>query len=165
MNHRSATLRRHALAFCAAGACLFSAAALAANGNASGAGSADLNARYKMDLQRCESGQSGQDVATCKREAGAALQEARRQRLVRGGSFEQNATARCQALPAGQREDCVAQMTSSQNTTVQGSVAGGGILRQTEITIPGETTTKTTIITPTTVDPAVRTLPRAGTVQ
>lgn len=164
MKHRSATQRRQVLAICALSAGLFSAGAFAANGSGS---VADFEAKYRQDIERCNAGQTNQDLATCKREAGAALQEARRQRLLTHGdeSLQSNSTARCQALPAGGREDCMKQMSQDSNTTVQGSIAGGGILRTTTITIPGGTETQTNIITPNTVDPSVRSLPRAGTVQ
>jgi len=154
------------MAICALSACLFSAGAIAANGSSAGA-SADIEAKYRQDIERCSAGQTNQDVATCRREAGAALQEARRQRLQthQHESFQSNATARCQSLPADMRDGCMMQMSQGANTTVEGSVAGGGILRRTEITIPGGTETQTNIITPTTVDPSVRNLPRAGTVQ
>lgn len=164
MNHRSATQRRHILAVCALSAGLFSAGAFAANG--SGA-NADIQAKYRQDIERCNAGQTNQDLATCKREAGAAMEEARRQRLLthQEQSIQSNATARCQSLPTGMRDDCMLQMSQGSNTTIQGSVAGGGILRTTEITIPGGTETQTNIITPNTVDPSVRNLPRAGAVQ
>lgn len=160
MNHRPTMLRRNMLALCAAGACLFSVPALAAD-----AGMADAMAQYRADIERCNRGDTNQDVATCKREAGAALEEARRQRLMRnGGSYEQNATARCDALPAGQREDCMLQMQVSGGsetlpdgrrvtTTTQGSIAQGGVIRQTEIVTPGETTVTTTYTTPATASP------------
>lgn len=153
--HRSAS-PRNLLAICALGAGLFSASAFAAN--------SDFQAKYREDIARCEAGQTSQDIATCKREAGAALQEAQRQGLLthRDESFQSNSTARCNSLPTDLRNDCVTQMSQGSNTTVQGSVAGGGILRTTTITIPGGTETQTNIITPSTVDPAVRNLPRAG---
>ena len=162
MNHRSATPRRHVLAICALGACLFSAGAFAANGS-----TADFEAKYRQDMERCRTGQTNQDMATCKREAGAALQESRRQRLVTQNeqAIQANATNRCERLPADMRESCIKQMSEGSNTTIQGSVAGGGILRTTEISIPGGTQTQTNIITPNTVDPSVRNLPRAGTTQ
>lgn len=157
MKHRSAPQRRHILAICAISAGLFSAGAFAAT-------DAEIQAQYRQDIERCNAGQTNQDIATCKREAGAALQEARRQRLLthQEQSLQSNATARCQSLPAALRDDCMVQMSSGSNTTVQGSVGGGGILRTTEITIPGGTATETTIITPSTVDPSVRDLPRVG---
>lgn len=162
MKHRSATQRRHTLAICALSACFFSAGAFAANGSG-----ADIQAKYQSDIARCNAGQTNQDIATCKREAGAALEEAQRKRLTthQNQSFQSNATARCQSLPANMQSDCMAQMSAGSNTRIQGSVAGGGILRTTEIPIPGGTETQTTIITPETVDPAVRNLPRAGTTQ
>lgn len=162
MNDRSATQRRSILAICALSAGLLSGGAFAASG-----GDADIQAQYRQDIARCEAGQTNQDLATCKREAGAALQEARRHRLLNSqpSSFQANATARCDALPAQLREDCRLNMAQGSNTTIQGSVASGGILRTTEITIPGGTETQTNIITPSTVDPSVRNLPRAGTVQ
>lgn len=164
MKHRSVTPGRHILAICALGASLLSVSAFAANGSG---GMMDPEAKYRQDIERCNAGQTNQDIETCKREAGAALQEAKRQRLLthRDQSPQANATARCQALPAGAREDCMTQMSGTASTTVQGSVAGGGILRTTTITIPGSTETQTNIITPTTVDPSVSNLPRAGTVQ
>jgi len=155
MNHRPATLRKFALAIGAASACLMGATAFAAGG---GSAEADLNTQYKMDIARCTQGTSGQDLATCKQEAGAALAEARRNRLVTHPSdYQQNMTRRCQALPTGEQQDCLIQMRGENpnaTTTTQGSVAGGGILRQTEITIPGTTTTKTTVTVPETATPA-----------
>lgn len=88
--------------------------------------------RYKQERARCLSGMSHQDKATCLKEAGAALQEARRNRLETGGhaSFQANATARCNAQPAADRDACVQRMTGSGST--QGSVEAGGLLRQVE---------------------------------
>src|SRR5690606_25212843 len=139
MNHRSATQRRSVLAICALSASLFSVGAFAANGS----GTADIEAKYRQDIERCNAGQTNQDLATCKREAGAAMEEARRQRLVthQDQSLQTNSTARCQALPADMRDTCMMQMSQGSNTTIQGSVEGGGILRTTEITIPGGTET------------------------
>src|SRR5690606_27123966 len=120
------------LAICALSASLFAAGAWAANG---AGGSADVEAKYQQDIARCNAGQTSQDIATCKQEAGAARDDALRHRLNTPPT-QSNATQRCQALPAGKREDCMTQMSPGSNTTVQGSVAGGGILRTTEITIP-----------------------------
>ena len=88
--------------------------------------------RYDQERKRCLSGQSNQDRATCLREAGAALQEARRGRLETGGnaSFGANATARCNAQPAADREACVQRIMGAG--TAQGSVEAGGLIRQTE---------------------------------
>jgi hypothetical protein len=79
------------------------------------------------------SGASNQDRATCLREAGAALQEARRGGLS-GGDLDRNRTQRCAALPAQDREDCTMRM-DGQGTT-SGSVMQGGVLRELERPVP-----------------------------
>ena len=77
------------------------------------------------------SGESSQDRATCLREARAALQEARRNRLQTGAgvNFEANATTRCNAQPAADRDACVQRIRGG---TTRGSVAGGGLIREVE---------------------------------
>src|SRR5690606_27169285 len=107
--------------------------------------------QYKQDIARCNAGQTNQDKATCKREAGAAYEEARHHRLTndQAGSFKQNATMRCNALPTNQQQDCLTQM-SDQNTTTKGSVGAGGILRETTITVPATVSNTNTYTTPST---------------
>jgi hypothetical protein len=90
---------------------------------------ADAQARYQQERAACLSGQSHQDQPTCLKEAGAALEEARRGRLADGpAQYQQNALARCAALPGDQRSACEARMHGAGTTS--GSVAGGGIYRE-----------------------------------
>ena len=112
---------------------------------------------YQQQLQHCQT-LTGESRATCERAAGAALSEARKNGLTTANpTLEQNRLQRCSALPANLREDCEAQMRNEHETQIYGSVEGGGILRQTTITIPGETHyPEPTIITPTVADPVVR---------
>ncbi|MDQ6881638.1 MAG: hypothetical protein M3150_06050 [Pseudomonadota bacterium] len=93
---------------------------------------AEAQQRYHRERALCLNGQSNQDRATCLREAGAALQEARRNRLDTraGADFKANASARCNAQPAADREACVQRVTGAGST--QGSVAGGGLIREVE---------------------------------
>lgn len=106
--------------------------AAAAGGNMS-----EAQARYQQDRAACTSGQSYQDRATCLREAGAALQEAKRGRIGDGQtSYEQNRLIRCDRLPAGDREDCLRRMRGEG--TVSGSVEGGGIYRELRTTVPAK---------------------------
>lgn len=100
----------------------------------------EMQARYKEDIQRCETLTDPQAKQTCRREAGAALQEARRNSLVRGADMSANATALCQRLPAGQREDCERLMSDS-NAVQHGSVSGGGVIRELTITVPADSST------------------------
>ncbi len=135
MHTRSSPFSRQLLAVCALGAILASPLALAAG--AAPNSNADIDARYRSDVTRCNAGQSNQDKATCLREAGAARDEARRNRLSNGNqAYGNNETARCQALPAAERNDCMLQM-SGQSTTTRGSIGGGGVLRETTIVTPG----------------------------
>ncbi len=81
-----------------------------------------------------------QDRAACLREAGAAQQEARRNGLTSASStrYEDNALARCQLQPIADRAACEARVTGSGvgSTSVDGSVAGGGLIRETVTPIP-----------------------------
>lgn len=120
------------LALAAAGTLLAAATASAAD---------TAREAYQAQRAACEAGTTGQDRATCLREAGAALEEARRGRLTRGVSdaqLRENAAQRCERLPANQRSDCMA--LRSGDVQVSGSVKGGGILRSTTIRQVGEPT-------------------------
>ena len=102
------------------------------------AGSSNLSeaqARYKQERARCMSGQSSQDRATCLKEAGAALAEAKRGGLSTG-AVGQNATARCDAQPTADKAACIARVQGAGTTS--GSVEGGGIIRQTETVVPAK---------------------------
>jgi len=120
------------LSACAVGAMLVAGIAAAAGGNLS-----EAQARYQQDRAACISGQSHQDRATCLREAGAALQEAKRGRMGDSQSaYEQNRLIRCDGLPAGDREDCLRRMRGEG--TVSGSVESGGIYRELRTTVPAQ---------------------------
>ena len=126
MHTRSTILSSRLLAACALGACLISPLAIAA-GPGPAMSAADIEARYKTDVARCNAGQTNQDKATCLREAGAAREEANRNRLNNGNpqAYDANQKARCDALPVEQRDECMLQM-SGVGTTTQGSIGGGG---------------------------------------
>lgn len=87
---------------------------------------------YQQDRAACMEGKSTQDRTTCLRDAGAAYSEARHGKLKEddAGVYKRNAQIRCNALPDGDRQDCIRRM-SGQDTTISGSVSGGGILRET----------------------------------
>ena len=120
------------LSACAVGALLLAGMAVAAGGNLS-----DAQARYQQDRAACMSGQSQQDRATCLREAGAALQEAKRGHSNDGqSSYEHNQLLRCDRLTAGEREDCLRRMHGEG--TVSGSVESGGIYRELRTTVPAQ---------------------------
>jgi|SRR5690625_2980496 len=130
--------QRNALKLLAAAAFTAAAGMGVSQVSAQGLTAAEAQQRYQADVERCRSGQTSQDQQTCLREAGAALEEARRNRLVRGtGSFDENQRARCDRLSGSERDDCM-QLMGDPNAVTYGSVEGGGVIRETTITIPGE---------------------------
>ena len=124
--------RNASRALCAAGLVLGAAHA------ADPIGRAGIQAQYEQDVANCKKGTTGQDRSACLREAGAAREEANRQRLQEGSTsqLQQNMLDRCNRLPQASRQDCITQMTSP--TQVRGSVQGGGVLRETVIQAPAE---------------------------
>jgi hypothetical protein len=83
-------------------------------------------AQYRKEKAACLDGSSNQDRATCLQEAGAALAESRKGNLT-SGDLAHNSLARCEALPAADREDCTMRM---QQGVTSGSARDGGILRE-----------------------------------
>lgn len=115
----------------ALGALLLSTASLAQNADR------DARARYQADRQACLSGNTHQARSVCLREAGAALQEARRGRLTTAPNEQEaaNAVKRCDAFKnAEDRAVCVDRIQGAGTTT--GSVEEGGVLRETVTTVP-----------------------------
>ena len=95
---------------------------------------AESRARYVKERAACLSGASNQNRAVCLEEAGAALQASQRAGLDDSTPNQQaqNNLSRCDALPAGDRTDCIRRMRGEGVTS--GSAADGGIYR--EITSP-----------------------------
>jgi hypothetical protein len=104
--------------------------ALAPAAWSAGKGMTQAQQQYKQDRAYCTSGQATEDRATCLKEAAAAYQEARRGTLQPGGNFAQNSTERCSAQPAEDREACMQRMMGAG--PMQGSVKGGGMMRESE---------------------------------
>ena len=94
--------------------------------------------RYQAERADCLDGSNHQDRKTCLREAGAALEEARRGTLGSSdtATFERNARLRCSSLPPADRTSCEARM--SGQGTVSGSVEGGVVYRELIEVVPAE---------------------------
>lgn len=127
----------------------FGAAALMAVGAATaqvasdkafpGAELIDSSGSYQSEVQACLSGKTQQDQATCLKEARNAQADKRRGVLDTAGTLEANATARCQYHTiAEDRAACRARVMGMGD--IEGSVAGGGLLRESEIVVPATTT-------------------------
>lgn len=92
---------------------------------------------YQQELSVC--GHNQQDRAACIREAGAARQEAARGGLTGAPDYRANALARCglQQMPSD-RAACEARVlggAGNTSATVEGSVMGGGVIRESVTTV------------------------------
>lgn len=76
-----------------------------------------------------------QDPAACAREAGAARQAARQGQLTSVPDYTANALARCAAHAPVERSACEARITGAGQSSVQGSVMGGGVIRESVTTV------------------------------
>jgi hypothetical protein len=125
------SFRHLALAAVTTFACLTSA--LAAQPNSSD----PALARYRHDLALCNSGQSNQTPATCRREANSALAEARKGNLVNApDQYQQNALRRCQDHTGDDRQACEARILG-QGDVSRGTQAGG-LLRESVTVTPAQ---------------------------
>lgn len=89
---------------------------------------------YRQDIEVCNHIQ--QDRQSCIREAGAARDAARRGQLTSEPDYRANALARCNLQPAQDRRACEARVTGAGRTDIEGSVLGGGVIRETVTPIP-----------------------------
>ena len=112
--------------------------------HAADASAAAAKSTYQKERADCEAGRSAEDRATCLREAAAAQEERKRNRLDNNGSLRQNAVERCNLVPPKDKADCLARIEGpnqpNQTTRISGSVAGGGLIRETTTTITGQPT-------------------------
>lgn len=131
MKHAFAPLRHLTLATLTTLTC--ASAALAAQPNAL----AQAQARYRQDIAVCNSGQSYQDPATCRREAASALSEAKRGDLSNNtGTYSKNALQRCAVHKGDDRAACEARILDQGDITKESQA--GGILRQSTTVSPSE---------------------------
>lgn len=114
-----------------AAACSMSALAFALPSQAQ-----NTQQNYQQDIQHCAT-LHGESRQACQREAGAAAQAKQQHKLQQSHeAMPGNRTARCQRLPLERQQECQLTMQEGQETTVFGSVQGGGILRETTVTVP-----------------------------
>lgn len=104
-----------------------------------GAQAPGSDARMQKERATCDGMQ--QDRAACLREAGAARQEAGRGGLTSPSPAREqvNSLARCSELPAAEQPDCEARIKGGPRTTTEGSVMGGGVIRETVTPLPPQT--------------------------
>lgn len=105
------------------------------------AGLLGLAAHAAGPAHSCTEHEARNDPAACKRETGAAREEAKRGNLTTpGAAGDSNAADRCRALTGAEKTDCLTRISGggTSSTTTSGSVETGGVIRET-------TTTTTTV--------------------
>ena len=97
---------------------------------------AQARARFQQDMADCNSPQSSQHPTTCRLEARNALAETLRGRYDDNNpdQYRENAVRRCDAFQGSDRTECVQRL--GPNSNQQGSVGGGGILRENITIVP-----------------------------
>jgi hypothetical protein len=137
----------------------YGAAALLAVGAATaqvataGSTGIDNTGSFQSEVHACMSGATQQDRDTCMKEARNAAAEKNRGRLETYGAHEEHAMQRCDVHQSGEdRAACQARILGMGN--VDGSVAGGGLIRESEtVVLPAGQHSVT--IEPRTSDPIV----------
>lgn len=120
---------------------------------ATGTTGIDASGNYQHEVQSCLSGKTQEDQATCLREARNAQADKKRGVLDNAGAqYQANALVRCNALTGEDKAACQARMMGFGST--DGSVAGGGVLREVETVVlpPGQSAVT---VEPRTSDPVV----------
>jgi hypothetical protein len=103
---------------------------------AAGAGDTGIDATgsYQSEVQACMSGQTQQDRDTCLKEARNARADKQRGVLDTQGPVAANAMGRCEVFQGGEdRAACEARVMGMGNA--DGSVAGGGVIREVETVV------------------------------
>ncbi len=94
--------------------------------------------RYQQDRANCLAGKTAESQKTCLKEAGAALQAPREHDLKTASPAQlaANERKRCEPLSGDDKKACLAR-AAGMDTTVSGSVAAGGQLKETVTVVPG----------------------------
>lgn len=95
----------------------------------------DASGNAKSEMAACNSGKTQQDRAACLREVRNANAEKRAGKLGTGIDFMANAMKRCEIFKESEDQAACRARVEGQ-AKLDGSVGGGGVLRQSETTVP-----------------------------
>jgi hypothetical protein len=113
----------------------------------------DASGSYQSEVQACLSGQTQQDRDTCMKEARNARADKQRGVLDTQGNLQANSMTRCDVF-TGSEDHAACQARVLGMGSADGSVAGGGLLREVEtVVLPNGQHSVT--IQPQTSDPIV----------
>jgi hypothetical protein len=151
MNAQDARSRKSLISFGVAA--LLAVGAATAQVATAGSTGIDATGSYQSEVQACMSGQTQQDRTDCLKEARNANADKKRGVLDTQGSLEANAMTRCSAFTSGEdKAACQARVMGMGSA--EGSVAGGGVVREVEtVVLPAGQSSVT--IEPRTSDPVV----------
>lgn len=97
----------------------------------------DASGKAKSELAACNSGKTRQDRDACLKEVRNANSEKRAGTLRNGGDYAANAMQRCEVFKDSENlAACRARIEAE--VKLEGSVAGGGVLRQQETVVPAK---------------------------
>lgn len=102
---------------------------------ASGTTGIDASGNAKSELMACRNGRTQQDRATCEKEVHNANAAKRSGKLGSDGDFQANAMMRCSVFKM-QDEQKACEARVMNGSQAQGSIAGGGVLRESTMVIP-----------------------------
>lgn len=97
---------------------------------------AAARARYKQEVAACSVAKPVESRRNCVKEARNTLAEVKRGKLNetrQSADFEKNALLRCEVHQGDDKADCIARIQGKGR--IDGSVAGGGILRELTTTV------------------------------
>ncbi|MEO6321217.1 MAG: hypothetical protein ABIR56_11075 [Polaromonas sp.] len=97
----------------------------------------DASGKPKSEMAACKSGKTQQDRAACLKEVRNANAEKRAGKLGSGADFTANAMKRCEIFKESEDQAACRARVESQ-ARLDGSVAAGGVLRESEIVVPAK---------------------------
>ena len=119
----------------------------------SGTTGIDATGSYQSEVNACMSGLTQQDRSDCLKEARNAQADKRRGVLNTQGDLAANAAARCDVFTNGE-DKAACQARTMGMGSAEGSVAGGGLIKEVEtVVLPAGQSSVT--IEPKTSDPVV----------
>jgi hypothetical protein len=102
---------------------------------ASGTTGIDASGNAKSEMAACNNGKTQQAKATCMTEVRNANAEKRAGKLGNSGDLAANALMRCEVFKSADDQSACKARVMSDNKA-QGSIAGGGVLREAETVVP-----------------------------
>jgi hypothetical protein len=109
-------------------------AATAQIATAAGTSGIDNSGSFQSEVQACLSGHTQQSQADCLKEARNAQADKRRGVLDTQGDLQANATTRCDVFQVGE-DKAACQARAMGMGSIDGSVAAGGLLRESETVV------------------------------